>query len=827
MFKCRRLFALVCLAALAFSAHAVAKEESRDSERPSSASGRYFPANLLHAAWQEFPAAGYHHPVTGVIYRGIPRPTCGMPLGGLDTGCLDLEATGMLGYSTIFNHLAESRHLYNEPFAGLSVNGQTCLLATDTKGKKPRPVHNVTGVFPPTDYTPTYFQTALRDVPLARSIDYFGHYPIVDMEFDLDGPISVGLRAWAPMLPGDGATSMMPGVVFEFSLRNTTDKEQAGTLALNFPGFGAPVDSKLNIESKKVNNEDAKLYGVHVSTSADGNPLEMEYALAAVGNASVRTGGPLGTDGAAWKKIAVTLPNADDKQGGSSLAIDFKLKAKESTVRRVVLAWHAPQWNAGGVPDAPDARSFKHMYARHYPSALAVAEKLAAEHESLLRRVIAWQEAIYGDENTPGWLADCLINNLHLITETSVWGQSEDALSVFPKESGLFALNECPRGCPQLECIPCSFYGNMPIVYFYPEAALSTLRGYKQYQFPDGRPPWIFGGVTASEKKNQAPYDLAAPDQGYQSILNGACYVVMFDRYWQTTHDDAVLKEFYPSLKRANDFSMNLRPKYGLSQVMSMPEPGTDRGGLGDTEWFEAPEPGWKGYVTHAGGVRMAQVQVMKRIAEAAEDPEYAEKCDQWLEAGADVLENKLWNGRYYLNFNDPDNKLKSDLIFGYQLDGQWICDAHGVPGVFPKPRVDAALQAIRDANCALSQTGATNYANPDGSPAKVGGYGTYGYFPPELMMLAMTYMYEDQREFGLDLLRRCMENIVCQWGYTWDAPNTIRGDMDTGQRHFGADYYQNMMLWFAPAALAGKDMNGPLREGGLVRRVRDAARGD
>jgi uncharacterized protein (DUF608 family) len=54
------------------------------------------------------------------------------------------------------------------------------------------------------------------------------------------------------------------------------------------------------------------------------------------------------------------------------------------------------------------------MYARHYTSARAVAERLAENHAPLLRRVIAWQEAIYGDHHIPGWLADCLINNLHL-----------------------------------------------------------------------------------------------------------------------------------------------------------------------------------------------------------------------------------------------------------------------------------------------------------------------------------------------------------------------------------------------------------------------------
>jgi len=813
----------ICLANVTMLAGSLNGDSAHPNHVPESS--RYFPAGILHATWQEFQVAGYRTPVTGVIYRGIPRPTCGMPLGALDTGCLDLEPNGMLGYATIFNHLADPRLLFNEPFAAISVGGKTHLLATDTKGKRPRPVENVTGVFPPTDYTPTYFDTALNGVELARSIDYFGHYPIVDMEFDLAAPVGVGLRAWAPMLPGDESTSMLPAVEFEFSIRNHSDVEQRGSLALNFPGFGLKAGKDVSISVGDLDPEGSDLRGVMASTSSETATRQLSYVLAAEGKTPVRIGGPLGADGRRWNEIEKQLPPQDNATGGASLAIDYSLKPRETIVRRVVLAWYAPVWSAAGLPSAQGSRSFKHMYARHYSSALDAAVKLVEHRDELLSRVIAWQEAIYEDENTPGWLADCLINNLHLIAETSVWGQSEGPLAQFSEELGLFALNECPRGCPQLECIPCSFYGNMPIVYFYPNAALSTLRGYKQYQFPDGRPPWIFGGITAGDPKNRAPYDLAAPDKGYQSILNAACYVVMLDRYWRLTGDDGVLKEFYPSIKRANDFSMNLRPKYGMSQVMAMPEPGTDGGGLGDTEWFEAPEPGWKGYVTHAGGVRMAQIQIMRRMAEAMGDVDYVTKCDQWLAAGSEVLEDKLWNGRYYLNFNDPDNDLKSDLIFGYQLDGEWICDAHGAPGVFPKERVAVALQTIRDANVALSQSGATNYANPDGTAAKVGGYGTYGYFPPELMMLAMTYMYEGQRDFGLELLKRCMNNIVCQWGYAWDAPNTIRGDMDTGQRHFGADYYQNMMLWFVPAALDGSDMAAPAKEGGIVQKVLAAAK--
>ena len=86
--------------------------------------------------------------------------------------------------------------------------------------------------------------------------------------------------------------------------------------------------------------------------------------------------------------------------------------------------------------------------------------------------------------------------------------------------------------------------------------------------------------------------------------------------------------------------------------------------------------------------------------------------------------------------------------------------------------------------------------------------------------MLAMTYMYHGQREFGLEIAHRCWENITCTQRLTWDSPNLFRGDMDTGERNFGSDYYQNMMLWSLPAALAGQDLRGPCESGGLVARL-------
>jgi uncharacterized protein (DUF608 family) len=413
------------------------------------------------------------------------------------------------------------------------------------------------------------------------------------MQYRTSLPVKIAMRVFSPLIPGDTKTSMTPGIIFEFRIHNPTDQQRTGRLVITVPGFEQGGDTSRTYVHHELTDS---LDGFHVSTpdlsTSDKGSPRAEYVLASFDGLKTGRAGQLRlAHPKDWKDLN-ELPEIT--KSGCSLALDFDLAPAQSVTRRVVWAWFTPTWDASGGIVSSD-KQFTHMYARHHTGAIPVAKRLAENHAALLARVIAWQAEIYDDPQLPGWLADSLVNNLHLITETSIWGQGAGPLTKFGEQHGLFALNECPRGCSQFECIPCSFYGNMPIVNFFPDVALSTLRGYKEYQFPDGRPPWIFGGVTARETENAAPYDIAAPDKGYQTVLNGACYVVMVDRYWRTTGDDDFLREFYDSVKRVNDFSLNLRPKYGQSQVMAMPEPGTDKHGMGDTEWFEVPEPGWKG----------------------------------------------------------------------------------------------------------------------------------------------------------------------------------------------------------------------------------------
>jgi len=776
---------------------------------------RLFPTDLPGPEWLTFPAAGFSHPVCGVIYRLKDKVTNGLALGGIDTGCLDLETSGLLGYCTIFNTHVPRRGPLNVPILGLSVGGKTWALCDrqPKRGSGGYQVDKDNRSLIQADSS----ELNLDGIETAREIHYWGHYPVADIEFETSAPISVGLRAFSPFLPGDVVGSMLPGAVFEVHLRNTSQVRQNATIAFSFPG---PLDKEAGSSEYARKQEHAgPFHGVVVDGPLAG------YALGVIGTepGRARFGGPLAGSSSAWAAISHGLPTSGAGDSGSSCAVDVTLSPGQSKVVRFVLTWHAPMWNAGGYNWAEASHTFTHMYSKHYPSALGTAALLARSHASLLRRILAWQQVVYTETGLPVWLRESLVNNLYLITEDGLWAQKKPPLPDWVREEdGLFGMIECPRGCPQIECIPCSFYGNQPLVYFFPSLALSTFRGYKGYQFADGAPPWIFGGCTG----NTPPVDFANTTRGYQFATNGISLAAMLDRYYlchgarDGDKHKEFAREFHPVLKKAMNWTVNLRPEYAIGErVISMPTGNTG------TEWFEAPEPGWAGMTAHVGDLRLAQLRISERFAMLAGDAGFAGQCREWLKAGAGAMETKLWNNGYYLNYYEPETGRRSDLVFGYQMDGEWIIGHHGLPDGLPKARVAATLETIKRCNVALTRYGAVNYANADGTPAQVKGYGTYSFFPPEALMLAMTYMYAGEREFGLELARKVWHNLICLQGYTWDMPNIMRGDVDTGERVFGNDYYQDMMLWSLPAAIDGKDFGAPTKPGGLVDRMLKACK--
>jgi len=802
---------------------------------------RLFENQAHERTWGQFAADGFREPVSGAIFRGSNPPCCGMPLGGISTGCIDLDVRGLYGFSTVFNPWSNCPAVEDWrmprkpqlmiPLLGLCVGETVWVLTADEIVRGGATKVCADPFFGhPAQKSDVIILPHLPNVQPAREIYYWGHYPVADVEFDLGAPVAVGLRAWSPFIPGDASASNVPAIVFEVRLSNTSSGACKGSLTLNFPGPDCEEALGAAFARSEVKED---VNGLHVVS--EGN---IGYVLGLLGDQPTRMGQAI--DPSSWQRIGHELPipvrNPEFSQhaylsGGTSISVEFDLEAEGQKTLRFLLAWYAPIWKgaergreailqkhyAGNAktewngPSWAEQNYYTQKYADRYGNALDVAREVATNHVGLLKRVLAWQESIYSERGLPVWLRDSLVNNLALLTEDSLWVQARPPLDAWAVPAGAFGLIESPRGDPDLGCIPCDWYGNLPIVFFFPDLALSNIRSYKRYQRDDGAAPFWLGIL------GDLP-DFITTSYEWQISLNGTCYVDMVDRVWQSSGDDRILHEFYDSVKKCNTMTMNLRE--GPGGVISMPE------GNKGMEWFEHGE--WAGMCAHLGGLHLAQLKIMRRMAERIGDQPYVDRCTAWLNDGSAAMESQLWTGKYYLNFYEKETGRRSDDVMAYQLDGEWASRFHGLGHVFQPERIDTTLSTIRSCNIALTpEVGAVNFARPDGRPLQsasgVASYGVYAMFPAEVLVLAMTYMYAGQQDVGLELARRHWETLVLRQGHGWDMPNIVRGD--TGERVYGTDYYQSMMLWALPPALKGQDIHDACAPGSIVDRVLRAGR--
>ena len=69
-----------------------------------------FPCRTLASLeWTQFGASGFSKPACGIVYRKDSPAECGVPLGTVDTGCIDLDTDGTFGYCSMFGAFAPPR----------------------------------------------------------------------------------------------------------------------------------------------------------------------------------------------------------------------------------------------------------------------------------------------------------------------------------------------------------------------------------------------------------------------------------------------------------------------------------------------------------------------------------------------------------------------------------------------------------------------------------------------------------------------------------------------------------------------------------------------
>lgn len=621
--------------------------------------------------------------------------------------------------------------------------------------------------------------TPMDGVGDAAAVHYFGHFPVADARYELDLPLRVEVRAFSPFLPGDAADSNTPVAFFEVFITNTGDTARVVTLSFapeGFPLGDAAAFSEGAWQGMQV---------THAPLQRLPEWIRHTYAIAVEGG---------------------TLENGETG-GRASAALDLAPGERKSA--KFILAWHQPYLRESS------GRVEKHFYSGRFADAREVVVRAAERRDDWLRRILGYQNALYG-EDLPPWMKETLITAPYALTKNSLWLARQRPDDWWGDE-GLFLVNESFSTCSITETMPCRFFGHWPALFFFPEQELTTLKAIRHFQLRGGEPPFCMG----------LAFGIRDARYHCQHTCGAGEYAQMIYRYYLRTGDEAFLKDFYDSARDSINFMMTL-DKDGDGLV-------EDHVHAVQGETFPANNPmdnwPWYGASSYTAGKGLGGLVCGIKMAELAGDPDQAAQWRDTLARGQQAYEEKLWTGEYYRTYNDPATGRRNDACPAMQLSGVWSTRVLGLPDALPEDHIQKALDSILKLNVPASPFGMVDAVYPDGRLCEEGG----GSGIPDTLWsrdifiqcnatAAMVYFYHGRAQDGMRAAQGMLDTIFRgPHAMPWAQPCGLSSK--TGGTCHGHDYYDHMVVWSYPLAFAGQDITAGCAPGGVIDRLLQAAR--
>jgi uncharacterized protein (DUF608 family) len=525
------------------------------------------------------------------------------------------------------------------------------------------------------------------------------------------------------------------------------------------------------------------------------NPIQVELHIAPPAPPDSRLG-----------QVALKGSDLSTKSVGNGLraTTSVALAAGASKRIRFVFAWYFPNWRDSS------REPHVHRYSQRYADAQEVASYILTHYDDLLKRILGWQHVIY-NADLPNWLRDGLVQSLYSLTKNTVW-IARTRKDEWWGENGWFTHNESHTGCPITETMVCRMHGHFPTLFFFPELEASTLDAFRHFQISDGEIPFSYGMHTS----------MRDPRYHCQHPLNSGQYAQMVYRLFLRTGDRSQLETFYPSAKQA------IRYQYLLDD---------DDDGLVNDQAHVLPGEHWPanqfydiwpwwGTSAYVAGTWLGTLACGKAMALTLGDSEFAVECEKRLQRGQKAYDAKLWTGEFYRLWNDDESGTTSDVSLGNQLMGQWCVKTVGLENVLPEDKVQSALSTIERLNMQATAYGLVNGVTPGGERYDAG-YVTEGdhakhIFVGENLCAAMTFLYHDHHETGLDVAKRIYEALALKSCSPWNQRCLIHAE--TGLPVWGHDYYSNLVIWVLPMAIACNNIREFSASAGLIDHILAAA---
>ncbi|MBQ4047464.1 MAG: hypothetical protein IJC93_03740 [Clostridia bacterium] len=689
----------------------------------------------------------------------------GVALGGIGTGSVELLPDGEFHYWQVANPkswASVSRAPDNDDSES-GVGALSFWIRTKTADGKPI-IRKLGMKTDPEDFTYRMFGW---NKPVER-IEYDGKFPVCDLDYiDRGLPCKLHLRAVSPFVPHQSDIAATPGFYLEFTVENTSDKEQTvsllGTLIPEFADREYGMENELvrfgnavGVFSKSLEPEEwprgyqfpANYGNLCFTVSGDG---ESTYVVGEYDRylREYITWSPV--YGVTQESILFDfresghLPNSTVGKKPRPLPL-YPEDLTDEALDRIIAEYTALPWGASVLehirhtyPDFPSTREEKETMIPHLAeqvgnlkgsafgaSALANEVTLAPGESAKVRFVLSWHFPFHRnpDGKVLGHYYETLYENAaasnkFLVENPSVFDRAAaltdllfttDLPEVYP-EAWSSQLETVVKGSWYLKDGKFGLWEGLSYCGFHTTDITYHASFGLLALFPDLQKKQMKMGAAFQREDGRVHHfftpDLEHVDNGFDRVDMNPQLVLMVLRDYLFTGDKAYLTDLWPHVTRAMD---------------SIAELDQNGDGLPDTGTKRNTYDAWNfsGTPTYISVLWLAALKAAVMIARRVGDDARAKAWAETLEKGKASLETLLWNGSYYNLWRDDtqtDESLMTD-----QLDGEWFLRMMGIGGNLPDERVRAVLEVIYAENFD-HEAGLVNATCPEGKSTSLATY--------------------------------------------------------------------------------------------------------
>ncbi|MBQ7650602.1 MAG: hypothetical protein IJS15_06560, partial [Victivallales bacterium] len=548
--------------------------------------------------------------------------------------------------------------------------------------------------------------------PHFKKCELDGAFPVAEYHFyDSAFPGEVTLTAWSPFIPGESDTASLPCAIFEVSIRNDTsqiiDYQCIGVLTNLWSGENAlnRAESSKGITRLILKNDvppDSFDYG-ELALSTDATDCSWQEYLFRGRWCDQREvyAHDLMQPGA-FKNRRYATPGAGDS---GLLAAPMTLKPGEAKTVRFLVSWYVP--NRKNDWDDPEQlekllkncglaeNRWKNYYTKLCSSAEDASAQIFRDYSRIRKDVFLFRDAIHRSTLPESALAGAAENLAVLVSPTCL--RLEDG-TFWGWEGVGRQTGSCQGSCQH--------------VWNYAQA-LALL-------FPD---------LERSMRESQFRHNIDADGGlhfrlrlplGIESNWLSPCVdgtygeIMKTYREWKVSGDAEWLKGMYPMLKRAMEYTWSLKNPHKWDPERSGLLMGRQHHTL-DMELF-GPS-GW--LQSHYLGA----LKAIAEMATACGDSDFSAQCGGLYEKGRRLTEQKLFNGEYYIQRIDLEDKslltpffrndegdsaelywdaehgeMKYQIGEGCSIDshlGQWYASLYGIGEILDGEQIRSCLKSI------------------------------------------------------------------------------------------------------------------------------------